>query len=231
VALVRTGLANLVSGGVTYGVGAGETALPADKTAIVNAYTAPGAYIGGIAAVWILNIKGGLSTMDRLRGRALESLTTVVKMIGAYPFAATLAAAAPGAGGWIQELDGVGATDPTFATCVIPQAEVSGFGATEAPRGALMHLVTIKANVITKYQAVVPTTWNASPKDASLAAGPMEKAMEGIPYSIVRTSFTGGGGTVFNSNTSTDATYKAGGGVEALRVAQSFDPCIACAVH
>ena len=85
----------------------------------------------------------------------------------------------------------------------------------------LMHLITINGGKIAKYQAVVPTTWNASPKGATSAPGPIEKAMEGIPYSIQQTTTTGGAGQPIT----------AGGGVEALRVAQSFDPCIACAVH
>jgi Ni,Fe-hydrogenase I large subunit len=84
-----------------------------------------------------------------------------------------------------------------------------------------MHMATIEGGKIVAYQCIVPTTWNGSPKDASSVAGPMEQAMMGIPYDPATKSFTGGGGTALT----------AGGGVEALRVAQSFDPCIACAVH
>jgi len=49
----------------------------------------------------------------------------------------------------------------------------------------------------------------------------MEEAMIGIPYSDAGASFVNTAG----------ATVPTAGGVEALRVAQSFDPCIACAVH
>ena len=50
-------------------------------------------------------------------------------------------------------LAGFGRADPT-----------EGWGATEAPRGALMHQCTITAGKITKYQCIVPTTWNGSPQ-------------------------------------------------------------------
>jgi Ni,Fe-hydrogenase I large subunit len=87
-----------------------------------------------------------------------------------------------------------------------------------------MHFITIKGGKIDAYQCVVPTTWNASPKASAAAGGergPMEEAMIGIPYSLAGASF---------KNTAGVSTPTAGG-VEALRVAQSFDPCIACAVH
>jgi hydrogenase large subunit len=85
-----------------------------------------------------------------------------------------------------------------------------------------MHMASINAaGKITAYQCIVPTTWNASPKDQGGVRGPMEEAMIGVPYDPRPTTATGGAG----------ASITAGGGVEALRVAQSFDPCIACAVH
>jgi Ni,Fe-hydrogenase I large subunit len=85
-----------------------------------------------------------------------------------------------------------------------------------------MHQVTITGGKIDAYQCIVPTTWNGSPTDTNAGLpGAIEKAMEGIPYSSAGGSFT-----PYGAGSSTT-----GGGVEALRVAQSFDPCIACAVH
>jgi Ni,Fe-hydrogenase I large subunit len=120
------------------------------------------------------------------------------------------------------------------ATWKEPYAEVvgaiSGYGATEAPRGALAHFSSLNAaGKITAYQAVVPTTWNASPKDGAAETGnpgPIEQAMMGVPYRAEQATFDvitaatkgAGGGTAYN-------------GIEALRIAHTFDPCIACAIH
>ena len=58
---------------------------------------------------------------------------------------------------------------------------MQGFGFHEAPRGALSHWVVIKDGVIDNYQAVVPTTWNASPRDDKQARGPYEASLIGNP--------------------------------------------------
>ena len=86
-------------------------------------------------------------------------------------------------------------------------AEASGYGWHEAPRGALGHWIRIKNQKILNYQAVVPSTWNASPRDARGARGPYEAALVGTPLS--------------------DPTKP----LEILRTVHSFDPCLACAVH
>ncbi|MGQ9555589.1 MAG: nickel-dependent hydrogenase large subunit [Anaerolineae bacterium] len=86
-------------------------------------------------------------------------------------------------------------------------AEAEGCGWHEAPRGALGHWVRIKDGEIANYQAVVPTTWNASPRDAKGQPGPYEAALVGTPIA--------------------DSTRP----IEILRTIHSFDPCIACAVH
>ncbi len=83
----------------------------------------------------------------------------------------------------------------------------SGVGLTEAPRGALGHWLRISNRAIATYQILTPTCWNCSPKDGAGVAGPLEKALEGAPMS--------------------DAAQP----VEVLRVVQSFDPCLSCAVH
>ena len=75
------------------------------------------------------------------------------------------------------------------------------------PRGTLSHWVRIKNGVVKNYQAVVPSTWNASPKDAKNQRGPYEESLIGLKLQ--------------------DLTQP----LEVLRVIHSYDPCIACAVH
>ena len=86
-------------------------------------------------------------------------------------------------------------------------AEAKGYGFHEAPRGALGHWIKIKDQKIFNYQAVVPSTWNASPRDAKGQRGPYEAALVGTP--------------VADQNKP----------LEILRTIHSFDPCLACAVH
>lgn len=86
-------------------------------------------------------------------------------------------------------------------------AEAKGYGFHEAPRGALGHWIRIKDQKILIYQAVVPSTWNASPRDAKGQRGAYEAALVGTP--------------VFDQNKP----------LEILRTIHSFDPCLACAVH
>lgn len=86
-------------------------------------------------------------------------------------------------------------------------SEASGYGWHEAPRGALGHWIRIKDQKIYNYQAVVPTTWNASPRDGKGQRGPYEAALVGTPIA------------------------KADQPLEILRTIHSFDPCLACAVH
>ena len=86
-------------------------------------------------------------------------------------------------------------------------ANCQGHGFTEAPRGALCHWVGIKNEKIDVYQIVVPSTWNASPKDSKGQPGAYEAALIGTP--------------VANPDQP----------VEILRTIHSFDPCLACATH
>jgi Ni,Fe-hydrogenase I large subunit len=85
--------------------------------------------------------------------------------------------------------------------------EAIGAGFHEAPRGALGHWVHIKDGRIENYQCVVPSTWNAGPRDAQSKPGPYEAALIGTP--------------VADPNRP----------VEILRTVHSFDPCLACGVH
>ncbi len=86
-------------------------------------------------------------------------------------------------------------------------AEATGAGFHEAPRGALGHWVHIKNGTIANYQCVVPSTWNAGPRDAKGNRGPYEQALLGTPVADPEKP------------------------VEILRTVHSFDPCMACAVH
>jgi hydrogenase large subunit len=87
-------------------------------------------------------------------------------------------------------------------------SRAQGVGYTEAPRGGLAHWVVIKNAKIANYQAVVPSTWNAGPRDAQGQAGPYEAALQ-------------------DNHQLHDPKQP----VEILRTIHSFDPCIACAVH
>jgi len=83
----------------------------------------------------------------------------------------------------------------------------AGAGFHEAPRGALGHWVQIEHGKIARYQCVVPSTWNAGPRDASDKRGPYEQALLGTPVADPEQP------------------------IELLRTIHSFDPCIACGVH
>jgi len=111
---------------------------------------------------------------------------------------------------WINALQTTSATGETYRHREIPRTG-SGYGLTEAPRGALGHWITIEGKKIANYQCVVPTTWNARPRDVNEEVGPIEKALEGIQLP--------------NDTESASARVKVG------RIVRSFDPCIACAVH
>ena len=182
---------------------------------------------------WIANLKGGLSTMDRLRARAFESLYLVQKMVGTLTKTGTGATAALhwASDGWID--DAALLTTAAGSTCrslPIPVGTVQNWGACEAPRGALMHQAKITGGKIVGYQCIVPTTWNGSPKDAAGNRGAMEACMVGIdtgdlvPFSDAGAVFTKQGGAATTAG-------QVQGGVEVMRIAQSFDPCIACAIH
>ena len=87
-------------------------------------------------------------------------------------------------------------------------SSAQGVGYMEAPRGALAHYVVIKDRKIDNYQAVVPSTWNAGPRDPSGQPGAYEAALE-------------------DNHEMHDPEQP----IEILRTIHSFDPCIACAVH
>ena len=86
-------------------------------------------------------------------------------------------------------------------------AKARGVGLSEAPRGTLAHWIVIEDGKIANYQLVVPTTWNASPRDAKGQRSAYEAALVGTPIADPEKP------------------------LEVLRTIHSFDPCLACAVH
>lgn len=95
----------------------------------------------------------------------------------------------------------------TFVPPVFPKGAVEGVGVHEAPRGTLSHWVVVENGKIANYQAVVPTTWNASPRDEKGVSGPYEASLLGNPIADPERP------------------------LEVLRTVHSFDPCMACACH
>jgi len=104
---------------------------------------------------------------------------------------------------WLLELK---AGEPIFTDYEIPD-EATGYGVVDASRGALGHWIEIKGGKIHNYQCVVPTTWNASPRDDEGRPGPIEQAIEGTKIKDKDNPF------------------------EIVRIVRSFDPCLACAIH
>ncbi|MFZ5995935.1 MAG: nickel-dependent hydrogenase large subunit [Nitrospirota bacterium] len=95
----------------------------------------------------------------------------------------------------------------TFNRPEFPKGEIKGFGFHEAPRGVLSHWVVIDKGKIKNYQAVVPSTWNAGPRNDRDALGPYEASLIGNPVADPEKP------------------------LEVLRTVHSFDPCLACAIH
>jgi hydrogenase large subunit len=130
------------------------------------------------------------STMGRTGARNLETLYIANLMVK-----------------WIEEL--IAAIKEGNSDTFIEPDTLTGEGAGmwEAPRGALYHYMKLKNDVIEKYQIIIPTTWNISPRDEQNRKGPMEQALMGMPVEDVMKP------------------------IHALRAVHSFDPCVACAVH
>ncbi len=109
---------------------------------------------------------------------------------------------------WQLLVDNIGTGDlEIFNKPTFPKGIQKGFGIHEAPRGALSHWIVIEDGKINNYQCVVPSTWNAGPRDDKGNPGPYEASLVGNP--------------VANPDQP----------LEVLRTIHSFDPCIACAVH
>lgn len=136
------------------------------------------------------------STMGRIAARALEADYMADALTG-----------------WLQELN----NNMAHGNVAIHNKEkwdpdtwpksCQGFGLEEAPRGSLGHWVQIENKKIVNYQAVVPSTWNAGPRDARGQRGAYEAALLKTPIADPERP------------------------LEILRTVHSFDPCLACAVH
>lgn len=88
-----------------------------------------------------------------------------------------------------------------------PPAEGEGAGFFEPPRGALGHWIRIKDHKVANYQAVVPSTWNMSPRDEKGVRGQLEESLVGTPVPDPENP------------------------INVVRVVRSYDPCLACAIH
>lgn len=109
---------------------------------------------------------------------------------------------------WIDRLIELATAGPLVGMKDMPVPRSSrGMGAWDAPRGALGHWVDIKDHRIKNYQMVVPSTWNAGPRDEKGIRGPYEQSLIGAPVP--------------------DADNP----INVVRIIRSFDPCLACAVH
>ncbi len=126
------------------------------------------------------------STLGRHAARALECKLVADKMAQ-----------------WVLELK---PGDPVYAEHSLPDSS-QGMGIWDAPRGALGHWINIEGGKIKNYQAVVPTTWNCSPRDSQGQPGPVEQALIGTRIQDEENPF------------------------EIGRIVRSFDPCLACAIH
>lgn len=143
-----------------------------------------------------LPISALFSTLGRVAARTIETKLIADMMPGMYD-----ALMANIARSDLRTFD-----DVLFDPKTWPK-KARGVGMMEAPRGALAHWLTIEEGRIGNYQAVVPSTWNAGPRDAQGREGPYEAALRGHKLQ--------------------DASRP----LEILRTIRSFDPCLACAVH
>jgi hydrogenase large subunit len=109
---------------------------------------------------------------------------------------------------WTLLMENIGKGDyDTFNKPEFPKGEIRGFGYHEAPRGVLSHWTVIRDGKIANYQAVVPSTWNAGPRDEADEAGPYEASLMDNPVAEPEKP------------------------LEVIRTIHSFDPCLACAIH
>jgi hydrogenase large subunit len=154
------------------------------------------AMVDGVLAKFKAPPKALFSTLGRIAARALEAQLLSNHIVG-----------------WIEELR----ANMNRGNLQIHNGEkwdpstwpksARGYGLFEAPRGSLGHWVEIENSVVKNYQCVVPTTWNAGPRDAKGQRGPYETALLNTPLADPERP------------------------LEILRTVHSFDPCLACSVH
>jgi len=108
---------------------------------------------------------------------------------------------------WQLLVNNIAKGDTSVFNPPVFNGEVQGVGTHEAPRGTLSHWVVVKDAKIKNYQAVVPSTWNASPRDQAGTHGPYEASLLHTPLARPEEP------------------------LEVIRTVHSFDPCMACACH
>ncbi|MEM9287527.1 MAG: nickel-dependent hydrogenase large subunit [Pseudomonadota bacterium] len=136
------------------------------------------------------------STLGRTAARALEAEWAAEKMLYFYNKLISNIKAGDTATANVEKWD--------------PESwskEAKGVGFTEAPRGALGHWIRIADGKIENYQCVVPTTWNAGPRDLQGNIGAFEASLMDTPMADPKQP------------------------LEILRTIHSFDPCLACSTH
>jgi hydrogenase large subunit len=154
------------------------------------------ALVGGVLERLGVGPEALVSTLGRTAARGIESMLLVEKI-----------------GDWLDRLEeNMGRGDLAIADNAhwdpsTWPSDCVGAGLHEAPRGSLGHWVHIENGVIVNYQCVVPSTWNAGPRDAHGQRGPYEEALIGNPVADPEQP------------------------IEILRTVHSFDPCMACGVH
>jgi hydrogenase large subunit len=152
--------------------------------------------VDGLLAALDLPVTALFSTLGRTAARGLECSFTAHKMREVFD----------GMMANLKTGDTATANMQKWEPSTWP-ADTKGVGFGDAPRGALGHWVHIQDSKIANYQAIVPSTWNASPRDAAGNIGAYEAALLGTPMA--------------------DPSQP----LEILRTIHSFDPCLACASH
>jgi hydrogenase large subunit len=147
------------------------------------------------------NVRAAVDGLLAGLGAEVEALFSVLGRHAARAVECKLVADAMA--GWLMELE---AGARSCAVYDVPR-DGEGMGLTEGPRGALGHWIRVENGVIANYQAVVPTTWNCSPRDDNEQPGACEQALEGTAVRDPENPF------------------------ELVRIVRSFDPCLACAIH
>jgi hydrogenase large subunit len=137
------------------------------------------------------------STFGRILARGIESKLLVDRMAGWHD--KLMANIEKGNTRTFNDTKWDPATWPSHA---------QGIGTVEGPRGSLAHWIIIDNGLITNYQAVVPTTWNAGPMDERGQHGPYEAALLDHHRLAIPSQ-----------------------PLEVVRTIHSFDPCMACAAH
>lgn len=128
----------------------------------------------------------GISVMDRHMARGLETKKLAGEMLN-----------------WLNSLS---TSESVYTQLSVPLSG-TGFGLTEAPRGALGHWLNFSDRLLENYQVLTPTCWNVSPRDDFDQMGPLEQALVGVTIQDIDQP------------------------IELLRIVHSFDPCTGCSVH